>query len=184
VKAIATEHLSYLQAAQLRLRYFDSCPAIAVWVCFWHDVWHSNQDMQLLTEEDEVKRALNPWDPSSLSWNVENSDNVNARLQAAGLQSKSGKGFIGAHVVQKLFDDMAHATEHPPAGSTAVYADGRTSGNVYEVMQHPAYEALLAPLLTTEQAAPGFEWLRKMCGHAHDDDFYDAAANRMVPHFL
>jgi hypothetical protein len=178
VKAIATEHLSYLQAAQLRLRYFDSCPAIAVWVCFWHDVWHSNQDMKLLTEEEDSALVLNPWLPGSLAWNVECEENVNKRLQAAGLQTESGSGFIQKDFVASVYKMMHEVTANPPAPATKVDMSARPEGQYFEVMKHPAYASSLVPLFLTEIQAPGLQWIRTVADHNHD--FYDPEFSKMT----
>jgi hypothetical protein len=163
------EQAPLLDVPYVRLAYYDSCPAVSLWVCFWHDVYHRNIDMSMIAEKDEVNQVLNPWVPTSLSWNVMAKSSTNAVLQAAGLQSESGGGFLNGKLIDELYFAMGRAMdlfdpENPTLHlqMTAPATPPQQHHDYFEIQRHAYYGPTLRPATMENVAHPDLALLARV----------------------
>jgi hypothetical protein len=188
VQALATkEEATTVSVPYARLQYFDSCPAVALWVCFWHDLYHRNLDMSMVAENEDIQRVLNPWVPESLVWNVLSKTRTNQELQSVGLQTESGGGFINAKMIDRLYDAMGEAmagfdpsVPNAHIATTAVPTSTH-EGHYDEVMRHPAYGNALAPFTYDNYRDERLAGITRMLpGH---DGFYQDDHSSKFTHY-
>mmetsp|Transcript_38387 Transcript_38387/g.118600 ORF Transcript_38387/g.118600 Transcript_38387/m.118600 type:complete len:1155 (-) Transcript_38387:336-3800(-) len=189
----APEKRGVLEAVYQRLALYDTCPATALWVCFWHDLYTNNLDLKKIAKDEDVNGLLNPYVPTSIVWNPVSMEKCCEALRSVGLQSESGGGFIRVALLNKLYGALGAAMQSPDAGKAADASDGGadsasvsvsspTAANAmrtmecFEPMRHPAYGAALVPCTMDNFNHPGLQLVVRL-GNGATNSFYDDDGN-------
>jgi hypothetical protein len=108
LKAMATDPkgLAELTAVFAQMEFIASDPRVAVWFCFFHDLWKSNNKMNKIKPKADL---LDPANTNAICWHVMAPEDLDKVLKTAGLR-KSGSLFSDA-TFKTLYDLMAEKYE-------------------------------------------------------------------------
>ena len=131
VKTIATLYREDLDGLYSRLNYFDCHPAVALWYCFFDDVYLYNHMIDKIADHLELFDTSNP---ESLAYHPCSIDELKEKLVEAGLRTKGGGGLFNNEVLDQFAEKLSEECEsdfipkkvpHVSPISSALVADTR-----------------------------------------------------------